>query len=101
MLNLPYVCETLQEVNGLRNQYLDTFLPPRRKQQRHQEEQQEEERPKRKLHFLHYPITDLNIPTTDQCASTIYSLLCFSLPSKGSVGCRLKARWFSFRAIPG
>lgn len=68
MLNLPYVYETLQEVNGLRNQYLDTFLPPRRKQQRHQEEQREEERPKRKLHFLHYPITDLNIPTTDQCA---------------------------------
>lgn len=53
---------------GLRNQYLDSYLPPRRKQQRHQPAE-EEGTPRRKLNFLHYPITDLDIPTPDQCAS--------------------------------
>lgn len=53
----------LQEVNGLRNRYLDTYLPPRRKQNRIESE------PARKqirLQFLHQPITDLSIPTTEQ-----------------------------------
>ncbi len=58
----------MQEVNGLRNPYLDTFLPPRRKQQRQEAQELEEQRPpRRQLAFLHYPITDLDIPTTDQC----------------------------------
>ena len=88
----------LQEVSGLRNQYLDAFLPPRRKRERRRqqsdEEQQEQEqeaqaerslrpeeqngngaagqeeaerRPRIKLQFLHFPVTDLSIPTTEQC----------------------------------
>ncbi|CAL5229819.1 g13221 [Coccomyxa viridis] len=56
----------MQEVNGLRNRYLDTYLPPRRKQNRIESE------PARKLikvQFLHEPITDLSIPTTKQVKS--------------------------------
>ena len=55
----------MQEVNGLRNRYLDTYLPPRRKQSRAQSEPAREQIT---LQFLHYPITDLSIPTTEQCA---------------------------------
>ncbi len=53
----------LQEVNGLRNRYLDTYLPPRRKQNRIESEPVREQI---KLQFLHEPITDLSIPTTEQ-----------------------------------
>lgn len=77
--------DCVQEVTGLRNQYLDTFLPPRRKQgrkaaQKQQQQQEpsnggeepgngaeEPERPRIKLQFLHFPVTDLSIPTTTQC----------------------------------
>ncbi|BDA45071.1 probable cyclin-dependent kinase inhibitor 3 at C-terminar half [Coccomyxa sp. Obi] len=62
---------SMKEVNGLRNEYLDTFLPPRRKQQRHQREDEEERMPRRKLAFLHYPITDLDIPTPEQVRELI------------------------------
>ncbi|EIE21090.1 phosphatases II, partial [Coccomyxa subellipsoidea C-169] len=62
----------MKEVNGLRNPYLDTFLPPRRKQQRQEAQELEEQRPpRRQLAFLHYPITDLDIPTTDQVRELI------------------------------
>ena len=57
-------CLTMQEVNGLRNRYLDTYLPPRRKQSRAQNEPAREQIT---LQFLHYPITDLSIPTSEQC----------------------------------
>ena len=53
----------LQEVNGLRNRYLDTYLPPRRKQNRIASEP---ERKTIKLQYAHQPITDLSIPTTEQ-----------------------------------
>ena len=66
-------CLTMQEVNGLRNRYLDTYLPPRRKQSRAQNEPAREQIT---LQFLHYPITDLSIPTTEQCAlSSFYPFL--------------------------
>jgi hypothetical protein len=79
----------VQEVTGLRNQYLDTFLPPRRKQGRKAAQQQQQqqlqepmsnggeapgngaEEPQRqqriKLQFMHFPVTDLSVPTTAQC----------------------------------
>lgn len=71
------MCSLPQEVTGLRNQYLDTFLPPRRKQGRKAAAQQQQdaangsgegepERQRIKLQFLHFPVTDLSIPTTDQ-----------------------------------
>ncbi len=54
----------MQEVNGLRNQYLDSYLPPRRKQERDPESR----KPRPQLSFLHFPIVDLSIPSTQQCA---------------------------------
>ena len=92
----------VQEVSGLRNQYLDAYLPPRRKRERRtqqpeeqQQQQQQQEvqaeqpapeeqngngaagqgeeggrRPRIRLEFLHFPVTDLSIPTPEQCAAS-------------------------------
>ncbi|KAK9821934.1 hypothetical protein WJX81_004471 [Elliptochloris bilobata] len=51
-----------EDLEGLRNQYLNSFLPPRRKQKRHAQEQA----PARgRLHFARFPIVDLDIPTPE------------------------------------
>jgi hypothetical protein len=54
------------EVMGLRNQYLNKFLPERKKQQ--QEPQQAAQSPPAQppLQFVHEPITDLDIPTPER-----------------------------------
>ena len=88
-----------QEVTGLRNQYLDTFLPPRRKQGRKAAEQQQSAangsgdgqpgKPRIKLQFLHFPVTDLSIPTADQCVPHGGNHLagcCRRAPPRPSVG---------------
>ena len=54
-----------QEVEGLRNQYLDSFLPARRKQPRHA---REAAAPRERLHFARFPIVDLGTPSHQLCA---------------------------------
>ena len=57
---------------GLRNPYLDKFLPERRKQQQQQQPQQPAQSPPAPppLQFVHEPITDLDIPTPERCSLT-------------------------------
>lgn len=50
-------------VDGLRNPGLDKFLPPRRKPARWQEAQVYNPV---ELRYLHCPITDLGVPTSEQ-----------------------------------
>ena len=63
-------CDLWQESEGLRNKYLDVYLPARR--QRKGEEEpldplpQQIQRPQ--LAFLHCPIVDLSVPTHQQYA---------------------------------
>ncbi len=57
-----------QEMEGLRNQYINSFLPPRRKQTRRPRELQGP--PRTKLHFARYPIVDLATPSPELCASS-------------------------------
>ena len=57
---------------GLRNQYLDKFLPERKKQQQQQPQQTAQSSPApRPLQFVHEPITDLDIPTPERCCPVI------------------------------
>jgi hypothetical protein len=51
-----------EEINGLRNRYIDRFLPPRRKPA----PDTEERRRRVEVDFLHCPIQDLSIPDPDQ-----------------------------------
>lgn len=57
--------QTLQEVEGLRNQYLDSFLPPRRTPPRRAPEPGP---PRTRLHFPRFPIVDLDTPAPELCA---------------------------------
>ncbi|GMH42345.1 hypothetical protein BSKO_10264 [Bryopsis sp. KO-2023] len=55
-------------VNGLRNPTLDKFLPPRRNPRTAQET------PKIELKFLHNPIVDLGVPSTEKLANVLEDL---------------------------
>ena len=57
---------SVEEINGLRTQYLDKYLPPRRKQVEHKRRIIE-------LDFVHNAITDLGVPKQQQyvlCSSS-------------------------------
>ena len=52
---------------GLRNQYLDKFLPQRRTQQQESQQPAQSAPDPSALQFVHEPITDLDIPSPDRC----------------------------------
>lgn len=56
-----------EEVMGLRNQYLDKFLPQRRTQQQESQQPAQSAPDPSALQFVHEPITDLDIPSPDRC----------------------------------
>lgn len=60
----------LQESEGLRNRYVDVYLPARRQKKGLEAPvdplPQQNHRPK--LAFMHCPIVDLSVPTHQQCA---------------------------------
>lgn len=60
----------LQESEGLRNRYLDVYLPARRQKKGPEAPldplPQQNQRPQ--LAFMHCPIVDLSVPTHQQCA---------------------------------
>ena len=56
-----------EEVMGLRNQYLDKFLPQRKTQQQEPQQPAESAPDPSALQFVHEPITDLDIPSPDRC----------------------------------
>lgn len=61
---------TVEEMNGLRTHYLDKFLPPKR--------EKKNASPSRRiieLEFLHYPITDLSIPTMSQLDGLVETII--------------------------
>jgi alanine transaminase len=57
-------------MNGLRTHYLDKFLPPKK--------EKKNASPSRRiieLEFLHYPITDLSIPTMSQLDGLVETII--------------------------
>ena len=60
-----------QEANGLRNRYLDKFLPERRAGPTGSNGAETASPPVPELQFVHEPITDLSIPDDAACASRI------------------------------